>query len=326
MKTRCPTCKTRYDIDPEALLEADGLARCFRCGTVFEMVPEGSIEPNIIDMPTERPAFETDEDSVFLEDLETDASAPVAHNADDSVVVRSVSSEQADIRQQPETNPTATETADTIENAADAGDELPFSGPHDLEPADANAPSDDLPFSVPQDLEPIEPSPDDVQDIAAGLHEKRSWRGFVYGLIALLLLAGIGMQLAWQQRETLLAQYPILEPLCAHLECVPQIIRAPEKIRILQRDISPTAGEPDSLTLRVSMRNDADVAQPLPDLQLSLVNNDGGVLIRRRLSPSDYLGEAPPPKDIMAAGEVVTITLDFKDPGYEASGFVIDFF
>ena len=26
MKTRCPTCKTRYNIDPEALLEADGLA------------------------------------------------------------------------------------------------------------------------------------------------------------------------------------------------------------------------------------------------------------------------------------------------------------
>ena len=197
MKTRCPTCKTRYDIDPEALLEADGLARCFRCGTVFEMVPEGSIEPNIIDMPTERPAFETDEDSVFLEDLETDVSAPVAHNADDSVVVRSVSTEQADIRQQPETNPTATETADTIENAADAGDELPF--------------------AVPQDLEPIEPSPDDVQDIAATLHEKKSWRGFVYGLIAILLLAGIGMQLAWQQRKTLLEQYPILEPVCAYL-------------------------------------------------------------------------------------------------------------
>ena len=146
MKTRCPTCKTRYNIDPEALLEADGLARCFRCGTVFEIVPDGSIEPNIIDMPTERPAFETDEDSVFLEDLEADASAPVAHNADDSVVVRSVSSEQADIRQQPETSPTATETADTIENAADAGGELPF--------------------AVPEDLKPIEPSPDDVQDIA----------------------------------------------------------------------------------------------------------------------------------------------------------------
>ena len=56
------------------------------------------------------------------------------------------------------------------------------------------------------------------------------------------------------------------------------------------------------------------------------MNNDGGVLIRRRLAPRDYLGEVPPPGDNMAAGEVVTIKLDFKDPGYEASGFVIDFF
>lgn len=320
MKTRCPTCKTRYDIDPEALLEADGLARCFRCGTVFETVPDGDFEPYVIQMPEDQSAYTTtDEDSIFIEpepasvddapqphrDHPADETTPDAHA--EPAVVRAFSADDRDAEKaQIEPAPETTEATEATENSTPDSAELPF--------------------AVPQDLEPIEPSPDDVQDIAASLHEKRSWRGFVYGLIALLLLAGIGMQLAWQQRKTLLEQYPFLEPLCAHLECVPETIRAPEMIRILQRDISPTAGEPDSLTLRVTIRNDAEIAQPLPDLQLSLVNNDGGVLIRRRLSPRDYLGEAPPPGDNMAAGEVVTITLDFKDPGYEASGFVIDFF
>jgi hypothetical protein len=35
----------------------------------------------------------------------------------------------------------------------------------------------------------------------------------------------------------------------------------------------------------------------------------------------------PPPSNerVVAAGEVLTIELDFEDPGYLATGFVIDF-
>ena len=116
-----------------------------------------------------------------------------------------------------------------------------------------------------------------------------------------------------------------MQPLCDVLECIPRVHRAPDKISIVQRDIRPTPNVPDSLTLNAQMRNDADVAQPLPDIQLSLVDNNGAVLIRRRLTAADYLFPAPPPDRVMAPGEVITITLDFEDPGYQASGFLIDF-
>jgi hypothetical protein len=73
------------------------------------------------------------------------------------------------------------------------------------------------------------------------------------------------------------------------------------------------------------VRNEAETAQPLPDIQLSLLDTNGSVMIRRRLAPGEYMFPPPPKDRLVAAGEVVTIDLDFKDPGYLATGFTIDF-
>ena len=178
---------------------------------------------------------------------------------------------------------------------------------------------------MPVDLEPLLPSPDAALDVEDTLYEKRSRRGLWYGLLTTCLLVALGLQLAWQHREELLARYPVLEALCEHVTCRPSVIRAPERFRILQRDIKPTANEPDSLTLTASFRNVASIAQVLPDIQLSLLDTDGSVLIRRRLSPADYLYPAPADQAVVAPGEVITIAVDFKDPGYVATGFIIDF-
>jgi hypothetical protein len=59
---------------------------------------------------------------------------------------------------------------------------------------------------------------------------------------------------------------------------------------------------------------------------LSLLDNNGSVLARRRLSPGEYLFPRPPEGRLVANGEVFTIAIDFADPGHIASGFTIDFF
>lgn len=194
----------------------------------------------------------------------------------------------------------------------------------DAKPREPSEP-DELPFEVPDKLEPLMPSADAALDVADALDEKRSHKALVYGLLATLLLVGLGLQLAWQQRDALLAQFPWLSPACDYLPCRPQMVRAPEQFRVMQRELRPAANQPDTLTLDATIRNDAELPQPLPDLQLSLLDNNGAVLIRRRLAPAEYL--FPPPSDdrLIDPGEVFTITLDFKDPGYLATGFVIDF-
>ncbi len=183
----------------------------------------------------------------------------------------------------------------------------------------------ELPFAVPDDLEPLQASAQDALGVEDTLYQKKSRRGLFYGLAAVVLMAALGLQLAWQQREQILAQFPQLEVICGVVACRPAVAHAPERFRILQREIKPTANLPGSLTLSAVIRNEAELPQPLPDLQLSLTDNNGGLLIRRRLSPSEYLFPAPADGKLVDPGEVITIALDFEDPGHLATGFQIDF-
>ncbi len=184
----------------------------------------------------------------------------------------------------------------------------------------------DLPFEVPGDLPTLEPATNDALDIAQALGEQKTSRGLWQGTIVLLLVVALLLQIGWQYRTALVQRFPVLEALCTRVDCRPPVVHAPDKFEILQRSIGPTLNEPGSLTLNIRVRNTATAAQSLPDMQLSLLDSRGSVMIRRRLSPSDYLFPSPPDDRRVAPGEVFTIELDFEDPGHSLTGFMIDFF
>lgn len=257
MKTRCPGCETRYQIDAEALLDANGMAHCLRCGTAFDAVSEQPV--SVLDIG--------EQDSSRL--LKLDQRNEVARQIEEDR---------------------------------------------------------ELPFDLPDDLETLEASDDDALNIEDTLYEKRSYSGFFYGLFALLLVAGLLAQLAWQYRLDLLDRFPQLEIVCEHLPCRPTVVHEPDNYQVLQRSIEATPNETESLTLNATIRNDAAFAQRLPDILLSLLDNNGGVLVRRRLSPREYVFPPPPDGRLVEPGEVFTIGIDFADPGHIASGFSIDFF
>lgn len=254
MQTSCPNCETRYDIDSKALIATDGLARCHRCGTVFDAAASRAVDSQASTEPLE---------------LDLDSEAHWRESGAD--------------------DPTA------------------------------------LPFDVPDNLEPLRPASDAALDVTDTLYEKRSIRRPLYATLAALLAIILGAQIAWQQREALLERFPQLAPVCERLQCVKSQVRAPSQLQILEREMRPADNQPGSLNLSARFRNDAEAAQPLPDIQLSLLDNNGSVLIRRRLSPRDYLYPPPPAERLIVPGEVITISIDFKDPGYLATGFMIDF-
>jgi hypothetical protein len=183
----------------------------------------------------------------------------------------------------------------------------------------------DLPFKVPDNLEPLQPSADAGLDMQTMLEDPPR-RGFWLSiLVSAVLLAALLLQFAWQHRFKLLESYPPLERICEYVECRPKVVRQPQSFSVLQREIRAADNAPGWLTLRLAFRNNADTAQHYPDIHLSLLDNSGNVLIRRRLAPSDY--HFPPPADdaVIAPGEVTTFSLDFEDPGYQATGFMVDF-
>lgn len=181
------------------------------------------------------------------------------------------------------------------------------------------------PFDIPDDLPTLQADPNAALD-ADALLTSESRRGiWLSGLVALILVVGLGVQLSWQYRDALFARYPQLRIVCEHVQCQPDTVHQPELFRVLQRAVKASDNLPGSLTLSVAFRNDATISQHYPDLHLSLLDNNGSVLIRRRLSPADYLFPTPRDAAVVEPGEVVTFSLDFEDPGYQATGFVIDF-
>lgn len=300
LNTVCPRCATAYRVDQDDLLGANCLAHCYRCGALFSVVGHHAAEIETNDIALIASACRLGpREEVRRPDGGSARTAPAA------VVVPPPAA-------QPQTA-----AAPAPEPAAPG-----------LRRPDSEAPAPDraLPFEIPDNLEPLEAVPDAALDIEDALYERPQRRRPLLALITVILGLALAAQLAWIYRIPLLERYPQLEPLCRHLPCRPTLVHAPDRMRVLQREVAPARNQPGWLTLSATVRNEAEYPQALPDVQLSLLDNRGVPLLRRRLTPADYLFPPPPPERTIAAGEVFTLTIDFRDPGHEASGFMLDFY
>jgi predicted Zn finger-like uncharacterized protein len=254
VKTRCPHCQTEYDVDPDILRQAHGMARCYNCGEIFD-------------------AFAN------AEGRSARKPAPV-----------------------PE----------LIE--ADLPD-----------PDENNTPP---PFELPDDVPPLQVSGDAALDASDSLGPRRRKRSpWWLKLLALLLLLGLLAQVAWWQRAEWvgIAQLqPLTGPLCQRLDCKLPTRRAPQSFGVIERRLELSRKQAHALHLLLRLRNEADFAQPLPQLSLSLLDINGTLLARRHLRPADYLFPAPPPDYLVQPGEVFTVDLLLEDPGQRATGFSFD--
>lgn len=183
-----------------------------------------------------------------------------------------------------------------------------------------------LPFEVPEDLPTLEASQRVALDLRDTLHPAapRSapwWQKALVLLLTLTLLA----QLAWLRRD-LWIHHPMALQLCAWLNCKqPQQVR-PDLYRVVERDMQAIPGSrPPALRLHLRFRNDADFPQPLPRLQLSLLDSNGSLIARRLLRPREYLAASWAGPTVAAPHEVVTIELLLEDPGPNVRSFAFDF-
>jgi predicted Zn finger-like uncharacterized protein len=299
LNTVCPRCATAYRVDQDDLLGANCLAHCYRCGALFSVVGDHAAE------------------------IETDDIALIASAC--RLGPREEMRRQDGSTARAEAAPVVTPPPAAPPWAAAAPAEPAAPG---LRRPDSEAPAAgrELPFEIPDDLEPLEAVSDAGLNIEDALYERPRRRRPLVGLLTVTLLVALAAQFAWIYRIPLLERFPQLEPLCQQLPCRPSLVRAPDRMRVLQREIAPARNQPGWLTLNATVRNDAEYPQALPDVQLSLLDNSGAPLLRRRLTPAEYLFPPPPPGRTVAAGEVFTLTIDFRDPGHEASGFMLDFY
>ena len=149
------------------------------------------------------------------------------------------------------------------------------------------------------------------------------WKGGIALLLPLLLI-----QLAWAERRELL-QNPTsrawLERGCRFLRCTLPLAHDAEALVLLSRDVRPHPSVPSALIISATLRNDADVAQAFPTVEITLTDLDEQRIAMRRFKPAEYLGDARTLSSGLAAHGSTALVFEVADPGKNAVAYEFKF-
>lgn len=309
MQTTCPECRTTFRVSQEHLGARRGLVRCGSCQAVFN-------------------AYDT-----LLPELETPSPHEVAHAAPAS----------AAYEEQPlqMTSPDALESASLEVSDAEiaappaAAEIVPAeSAPAELEPAPVEQSADE---SVPA------PATQAVAESAAGkpVHDillepmwpvsdkpKRTWKFWLYLLLAAVLAAALLLQILYFLRGELAAALPAtrpaLESLCRPLACTVPLAQQLDKSAIAASSLEHDPENKSRVKLSLLLANRSGQAQAWPWIMLTLSDVRQAPVAQKVFRPSAYL-----PKDIdaaagLAAGSEREIRLDLEIGNLVASGYAVN--
>ena len=120
-------------------------------------------------------------------------------------------------------------------------------------------------------------------------------------VLGLLLIIALLAQLAWWQRETVQVYLPRSQTLyakaCAHLGCQVTPPHDIDGLLVEPSDLRQIDG-PHKLELKMPLHNRFGIALAYPAIELTLLDDQNNVAVRRVLWPQDYV----PPGTLIAAG------------------------
>ncbi|MEM5438481.1 DUF3426 domain-containing protein [Paraburkholderia diazotrophica] len=182
---------------------------------------------------------------------------------------------------------------------------------------------------------PFAAAPDDDDDAFAvrreplGQDSRRVvWQavgGVAIGVLAVLLLA----QLAWWQRESVMVAWPDSQSLfvkaCANLGCKVGPPRDIDGLLVEPSDLRQIDG-PHKLELRMPLRNRFDIALAYPAVELTLLDENNNVAVRRVLWPQDYVKPGTPIAAGLPARTTQTMIVRLDTGNTIASNFRVQIF
>ena len=182
---------------------------------------------------------------------------------------------------------------------------------------------------------PFAATPDSDNDAFAVTREPRQpeasrfvWQvlgGVAAGLLGFLLL----VQLAWWQRETVMVAWPDAQSLfvkaCAHLGCKVEPPRDIDGLLVEPSDLRQVDG-PHKLELKMPLRNRFDLALAYPAVELTLLDENNNIAMRRVLWPQDYVKPGTPIAAGLPARTTQTMIVRLDTGDAVASNFRVQIF
>lgn len=155
-----------------------------------------------------------------------------------------------------------------------------------------------------------------------------AWR-WVFG--SFVLAAALTAQLAWAERERLLADErarPYLEQGCAMLAaygCALPLRHETAQLTLLARDVRPHPSVKHALVISATLANQAAFPQAYPTVEISLSDADDNRIAMRRFRPEDYVSDSTALKRGMPGGASTELRFEVADPGKNAVAFEFSF-
>ncbi|WP_310043638.1 zinc-ribbon and DUF3426 domain-containing protein [Paraburkholderia caribensis] len=182
---------------------------------------------------------------------------------------------------------------------------------------------------------PFAATPDSDTDAFAVTREPRApessrfvWHilgGVAAGLLGFMLL----VQLAWWQRETVMVAWPDAQPLfvkaCSHLGCKVEPPRDIDGLLVEPSDLRQVDG-PHKLELKMPLRNRFDLALAYPAVELTLLDENNNIAVRRVLWPQDYVKPGTPIAAGLPARTTQTMIVRLDTGDAVASNFRVQIF
>jgi predicted Zn finger-like uncharacterized protein len=199
--------------------------------------------------------------------------------------------------------------------------------------------SSDLPSVAQQESPPptVEASPSapdkpfgtETVPTLAPLHAPRRPRTrTVYWLLgnALLVLLLVGQGLVFYGPQ-FVRQIPELQPamelLCGYLPCVHTPAIDMHRLDLVETQVTPHPRYDRALQIKATLVNRAEMVQPYPRIEVSLIDKQGQLVARRVYSPREYLRQPEAIQKGLPPQVAINIQLDITSPGVQANGYEI---
>jgi predicted Zn finger-like uncharacterized protein len=167
-----------------------------------------------------------------------------------------------------------------------------------------------------------------VRETRAAPPRQTGWR-IVGAVVALVLLIGLLAQLAWWQRETIMVYWPDSQTLyvqaCAPLGCTVLPPHDIDGLQVQPSELRQIDG-PHKLELKMPLRNRYNVALAYPAIELTLLDDQNNVAVRRVLWPQDYVKPGTPISAGLPARTTQTMIVQLDTGDAVASNFRVQIF
>ncbi|HEY1999862.1 zinc-ribbon and DUF3426 domain-containing protein [Paraburkholderia sp.] len=167
-----------------------------------------------------------------------------------------------------------------------------------------------------------------VRETRAAPPRRIGWQ--IFGaLIALILLITLLAQVAWWQREIIMVSWPDSQSLyaqaCEQLGCTVMPPHDIDGLQVEPSDLRQIDG-PHKLELKMPLRNRSNVALAYPAIELTLLDDQNNVAVRRVLWPQDYVKPGTPIASGLPPRTTQTMIVHLDTGNAVASNFRVQIF